>query len=100
LEHPPAFSCWARLLPVAPPEWANPQPGVSRDYAVNEAACTAAAPSLQDGIVLQAAPGSEEAIALLALTTGETVRLTWSFGWPGILDAIGGIPMLVRDGAN
>ena len=31
---------------------------------------------------------------------GQTIRLTWSFGWPGILDAIGGIPLLVRDGAN
>ncbi|MDP9343519.1 MAG: phosphodiester glycosidase family protein [Actinomycetota bacterium] len=100
LEDPPSYSCWARLLPVGSPLWADPQPGVSRDYSVSDAGCTQSAPALQGGVVLAAAPGSDEAIALLSLSLGETVRLTWSFGWPGILDAIGGIPMLVRDGAN
>jgi exopolysaccharide biosynthesis protein len=100
LEKPPGYSCWARLLPAATPQWADPQPGVSRDYTVSEVACTAAAPTLQGGVILAAAAGSTEAISLLSLTTGQTIRLTWSFGWPGVLDAIGGIPMLVRDGVN
>jgi len=100
LEEPPTYSCWARLAPLAGPAWASPQPGVSRDYTVAETACTPARPALGGGVVLAAAPGSDEAVTLLSLNPGEAVRLTWSFGWPNVLDAIGGIPMLVRDGAN
>ena len=35
---------------------------------------------------------------LLSLGRGETVRVAWSFGWPGIFDAIGGTPLLVSEG--
>jgi Phosphodiester glycosidase len=34
-----------------------------------------------------------------SLTAGETVTLSWSFGWPGILDSVGGFPLLMRDGS-
>jgi exopolysaccharide biosynthesis protein len=95
---PPRNTCWAVLLPTSEPS-PGPQ-GVSRDYAVNAATCTPDAPSAGQGVVLAALPGTDEATELRALTPGETMSLTWSFGWPAVVQAIGGSPVLVSAGKN
>ncbi len=52
------------------------------------------------GDVLSAAIGGSKEAYLRSLAPGEPLTHRWSLtGWPGVLDAIGGNPMLVRDGA-
>jgi exopolysaccharide biosynthesis protein len=93
---PPRNSCWASLLPVG-----DPVPGargVVRDYTVDRATCTTAPADAGSGVVLAALPGTDEATTLRTLTPGETMSLAWSLGWPGVTEAIGGDPVLVRSG--
>lgn len=95
---PPAAACAARLLPSAGLRWAPGQLGVTGAYLVERAGCSEAALPTNGGLVLAAEPGSDEALLVLSLSPGETVEITWSFGWRGVLDAIGGSPLLVRHG--
>jgi len=50
-------------------------------------------------VVLSAAPSSDEATLLLAIEPGTPMRLHWTFGWKDVFDAVGGAPLLLRDGA-
>jgi hypothetical protein len=96
-EAPPADACWARLLTQGPPTPVDPT-GVERIYAVEATACAQGPAAVSGGVVLTALPGTDEAVRLLSLRAGDQVRLTWSLGWPGVFDAIGGGPILVADG--
>jgi hypothetical protein len=97
LEPPPGYSCSVRLLPQGPPVLAEPT-GVERDYAVDAVGCQQAAMARNGGVVLTATPATDEAVELLTLTPGTSMRLHWTVGLAGVLDAVGGAPMLVRDG--
>lgn len=98
LETPPPYACSVRLLPAGPPRALAPEPGIARSYTVDQAACPESPMARRGGVVLSALPTGDEAEQLLSLTAGETVTLTWSFGWPDVFDAIGGQPLLVSDG--
>jgi hypothetical protein len=54
--------------------------------------------SADRGVVLSAKPGTPEGDEVATLEPGETVRLDWKFGWAGIMDFIGGKPILMKDG--
>jgi len=97
LEPPPSFACSARLLPAGPPRAADPD-GVERDYTVDAVGCLEEPLTRNGGIVISAAPATDEATELLTLATGTSMRLRWSFGWPNVFDAVGGAPLLLRDG--
>jgi hypothetical protein len=97
LESPPEFACSVRLQPSGPPVLADPD-GVDRPYVVDQAGCSDAPLERSGGVVLSAVPATDEAVALLSLVPDQTVTLHWTLGWPGVLDAIGGMPMLVADG--
>lgn len=97
LAPPPPYACSARLLP-GPVSWAEGERGVVTDLTVERAGCQEAPLAPNGGVVLSALPGSPEAETLRALQAGEPVRVGWSFGWRGVLDALGGTPLLVRDG--
>jgi len=97
LEPPPSYTCSARLLPQGPPETANSN-GVNRDFVVDAVGCSASPFALKGGIVISAAPATDEATQLLTLTEGTPMRLHWTLGWPNVFDAVGGSPMLLRDG--
>lgn len=98
LASPPPFSCSVRLLPEGPPQVADPD-GVDRDYVVDVATCSEAPLVRDGGVVVSTAPGTDEAKKLLALTPGTPMRLHWTLGWPNVFDAVGGDPILLRDGA-
>ena len=98
LEPPPSFACSARLLPQGPPQAASGD-GVDRDFVVDTVGCFKGALALNGGIVISAAPATDEATQLLTLTTGTPMRLHWTLGWPNVFDAVGGSPMLLRDGS-
>lgn len=38
-------------------------------------------------------------VTLLSLEPGTPMRLHWTFGWADVFDALGGAPLLLRDGA-
>jgi hypothetical protein len=97
LESPPANACSARLLPEGPPQPANPD-GVDRSYRVDVVRCSDTALGRKDGVVISTPPATDEAIELLALAPGTTVRIHWSVGWSNVFDVVGGGPILMRDG--
>ncbi len=97
LEAPPAFACSARLLPEGPPRAAEPD-GVERAYVVDAVACSEAPLARNGGIVISATPATNEAKELLALAPGTPMRLHWTLGWANVFDAVGGAPLLLRDG--
>jgi hypothetical protein len=97
LESPPPNACSARLLPQGPPRAADPD-GVDRSYVVDVVRCSETALARQGGVVISAPPSTDEAIELLALTSGATVRIHWTVGWSNVFDVVGGGPILMRDG--
>jgi exopolysaccharide biosynthesis protein len=48
--------------------------------------------------VLSAAPATDEATRLLALTPGTEMKLRWTVGWANVFDIVSGGPILLRDG--
>ena len=97
LENPPAHACSVRLLPQGPPRLGGSS-GVVRDYVVDEVGCTKAAFSRDGGVVLSAVAATDEATQLLALAPGTSTTLSWTFGFAGVFDVVGGAPLLVKDG--
>jgi Tol biopolymer transport system component/exopolysaccharide biosynthesis protein len=100
LEIPPGNTCSARLAPTGARRWAPNLAGVEADFLVNQVACAAEPMPLNGAIVLSAQPGSDGAILLNSLQVGETLELTWSVDFAGVLDTIGGTPKLVSGGVN
>lgn len=97
LEVPPPFACSVRLLPDGPRSF-DGETGIITDYHVDAAACSSESMARKGGVVLSAAPATDEATQLLAMTPGTPMRLRWSFGWEDVFDAVGGMPVLVQDG--
>jgi hypothetical protein len=96
---PPRFSCSVRLSPLGPPAR-----GAGRNHAVPTVVtarrCSAARMQRRGGIVLATPLWGSRAAELMSLEVSDEVTFTWSFrDWPGIRDAIGGNPVLVREGA-
>ena len=96
LDQPRAFTCSARLLPAGPAS--STATGTTRPYNVDQRGCYSSSLATQDGVVLSAAPTTDEATFLRSLTPGETLDIGWSLGTPGVVDAIGGDRMLVNNG--
>ena len=101
LELPPANACSARLQPVGGRRWAPGMNGVAVDYSVAEVGCATSAfgAPLPGQVVLAGQPGTEGGTLVGSLSLGETVTLTWSIGFPGVLDTVGGNPLLLENGA-
>ena len=95
--NPPNGACSARLLPDGPPDW-DINEDVERHYIVGAVACGAQRMPLGDGMVIATPSGGTRADDIKSLIPDDEVTLTWSFGWPGILDAVGGSPTLIEKG--
>lgn len=93
----PSDACFVHLAPDGPPTAAQGD-GIDQRFTVDKAACQSAPMSPGGGgVVLSAPPGTDEAIQLLSVPVGSSMLLHWTFGWPDVFDAIGGVPMLVSD---
>ena len=79
-----------RLLPAGD--------GVTRPYSVEVSGCFSSSLPTQDGVVLSAAPTTDEATFLRSLTPGESIDLSWSLGIAGVTNAVGGDRILVANG--
>jgi hypothetical protein len=97
-DRPPKWACAARLRHPGDRRWGSGREGVARDYRVDAVRCGESRLGRQGGVVLAARPTSDGAFLISSLRVGETLTLTWSFGWQGVADSIGGFPQLVRDG--
>ena len=96
LDQPRPSTCSARLLPAGASSPTGD--GVTRTYSVDVSGCFSSSLPTQDGVVLSAAPTTDEATFLRSLTPGESIDISWSLGIAGVTDAIGGDRILVADG--
>jgi hypothetical protein len=99
---PPRNACSARLVPVEPfaRAWAQQGTAVQENYSVDALRC-ASSKRMQrrGGIVVSARPDTRQSEKLMTqLVPDEVVSLTWTSGWPGVLDTVGGNPSLIEDG--
>lgn len=98
---PPGHTCQVRLAKPGPMRWARARMGITQDYVVEAAGCTATPMRVTRGsVVLVAKAGGAGAAELRLMKRGTTVRLHSTFEWPDVLDSIGGMPLLVSGGAN
>lgn len=99
LFRPPENACSMRLAVPGTFEWNADGSGVEQDLVVEAFRCSPRRMARRGGIVVSAPVGSKQAAAMAAsVVAGETISLTWSAGWPGVLDTIGGNPTLLEDG--
>ncbi|MEX0834260.1 MAG: phosphodiester glycosidase family protein [Actinomycetota bacterium] len=99
LEHPPENACSARLMPDGGPDWESGEQGVRRAFTVVKVRCGEDPVDVEpDTVVVSASINGRRAAEVGDLRMGERVILTWSIGWPGVLDAIGGSALLIEDG--
>ena len=97
---PPPDSCAARLVQFGSPRWALDEPGITRTYEVAEMRCGDKPLQAEQGVVLAAQRKTRGARKIKTLPPGDFVDLTWSVGWNGVVDAIAGNPLVVRNGKN
>ncbi len=100
LQRPPTDTCSARLLPVGKLTWTSGQMGLARDYQVESMTCRWDRSQVMNAVVLEAKRGSLTAGTIQKMAAGDVVTVTWSHGWPGVMDSIGGHPVIVNDGLN
>jgi Phosphodiester glycosidase len=95
----PENACSARLVARSKLRWARDKDGVSRTYRVRKMRCRQERMPLKGGVVLAAPRGTPGAAKLKRrVDRGNKLNLTWSIGWPGALDVVGGSPVLLLDG--
>lgn len=98
-ERPPARACWVRLRGVGRRAWTPGHLAMVRRYRVSARGCTvAAAPVRPRTIVLSSRLTGPGSASLRSMWKGHMVRLRWATGWTGVLDSIGGAPLLVSRG--
>jgi hypothetical protein len=96
---PPRRSCYGQLQTNGGLMWSSDQTAVVQPSLVKARACQKSALSPRYGATMAAVPGTAQGDELKTLTVGESVRTSWSFGWRGTMDVIGGTPMLMQNGA-
>ncbi len=95
---PPPDACAVGLVPTSPLVWDPSRLGVGRDYVIDEARCSPEPLPVEKGIVIAARQDSASAAELALAVPGDTMHLSWSTGWPGVLDVVNGNPVLIKDG--
>ncbi|HEX7247053.1 MAG TPA: phosphodiester glycosidase family protein [Actinomycetota bacterium] len=101
VEPVPGYGCAARLLPDGEMRWNGSGDGISRLYTVGARRCgEEPLPAKRRSVVLAARRWGVGATTLTEMSRGDTIRLSWSFGWRHVMDSIGGMPQVVDDGSN
>ena len=99
VERAPDGHCLARIQPTGPPRLiAEGTPGTEIPGYVEVVECGGRGLRAQGGVVLVTPQSSQYAPAISMLTVGEEVTFSWSMGWPGVLDTVGGNPTLIEAG--
>jgi hypothetical protein len=96
---PPSGACSVRLIPNGSIRWNGGKDGVYRDYVVDTRACQTSAMAVTTGTtVLSSKLSGAGATWIKSLKAGKTVRLSWHNGMAGVIDLVGGNPMLLESG--
>lgn len=101
LFRPPEDACSMRLFPSGTPAWNEDGTGIQQDMVVDAVRCSPRRMARRhSGIVVTTPSGSRQSTAMSQnVFAGETFTLTWSTGWEGVVETIGGNPTLLEDGA-
>jgi hypothetical protein len=100
LYRPLADACSVRLYPTGTISWGPDGAGVTQGYTVHQVKCSDRRLARRGGVVLSMPREAKRATQVQeSLTPNEPVTITWSMGWPGVLDTIGGNPNVVENGA-
>jgi exopolysaccharide biosynthesis protein len=92
-------ACSVRLYPTGTTTYGPDGAGVTRTYTVDQVKCSDKRLARRGGIVLSTPRTTKQATRLQqSLTPSETVTITWSMGWTGVMDTIGGNPDVVENG--
>lgn len=94
----PGSSCAARIKVNGAPTF-DASGRTLMTYTVVGTACGSQPLAAGRDDVLTAPLGGTYATSLRDLTVGSVVRVSWTLRWPHVLDAIGGNPTLLEDGA-
>ena len=95
---PPRYACSIRLQPKTRIRWGTNDIGLWRKYVVAQKRCGDDRLALRGGIVLAAASGSKGAEKIKLARRGQTLDMGWSVGWPGVMDVLGGSPVMMDEG--
>ena len=98
LELPPKFACSARLFPVERPRLRTDTDGVESLHTVDAVRCKQGRLGRQGGVVVATPQFGDRTVEISQLVPGQQVALSWSLGWPGVFDTIGGNPVIVDNG--
>lgn len=98
VEVPPKRACSARMVPAGEPAFSGDQMQIQQDFTVEVVACQTEPMELGSGVVVSSRLRGTGATRITNLEPGETVSLSWTYGWRNVLDAIGGGPVLLDDG--
>ena len=100
-ERPPSDACSVRLKPAGKMLFGKNGVGVVRDYTVVRRRCLASPMGMRSStVVLSSKMSGAGAVAIKEMKRRQHIRLKWSFGWQGVMDSVGGMPILVKDGKN
>jgi Phosphodiester glycosidase len=97
-ERPPQNACSVRLFPVESPRRRTSDPGVDAVHYVDKVKCTTSRMQRRGGIVLATPLTGSRTAEISSLVVGQQMTLSWTLGWDGVFDTIGGNPVLVRNG--
>jgi hypothetical protein len=104
-EKPDSGACSARLAPAkgdaGKRRW-GPHGEVVRTYVVERQPDPCPNDPLSVGdqsgaVVLQGSRGTPRGENIKSLQPGDKIKLSWTVGWPNVLDVIGGAPQLLAD---
>ena len=97
---PPSDACYARTVPVLPPQH-NAQGSTTQLHKVTAVGCDAAPTSVGDDDVLVASASGTRASFITSMQPGQNVDIGWSMrpDWPGLFDSTGSNTTLVHNGA-
>ena len=96
---PPKRACSARLLPTQRPVLRTTDPGVDTTYLVDKVVCADYSLKRRGGVVVSTHSFGPRSAEITSMQPGQQVTLTWTLGWRGVFDTIGGNPTLMEDGA-
>lgn len=97
IERPPRRGCSARLLPFGFPKRA-PSGGLQTRYEVGRVTCGEGRVFPLDGVTVTARGDGSKRDLVTGLKGAGPVSLTWSLGWEGAYETVGGNPTLVEGG--
>ncbi len=98
LSPPPTDACAARLTPAGARAWSADGFSIVSQWTVDRVQCASESLGLLGGIVVAARRSSSVGDMIASMNVGDSVTTSWSSGWRGVTELVGGSAILLRDG--